>query len=651
MKKKIVILTSVAFSILFAGFVFAENKDPKFSILPNVLDVLSGSENRLSTFSSNGKSTGKILKRFKQQEILVKFKDNAGESVKEYAASSFSGKVLDRLSSHGLSRVSVRENSSVEEAIQEYSSHPDVEYAQPNYIYHVNAVPNDTNYSQLWGLKNIGQTVSPNTYSPKFALTHNPGTSGSDMDAENAWDVNTDCTSTIVAVIDTGVNYNHEDLSVNMWDGSSCVSETGAALGSCTHGYDYVSNDKLPMDLNGHGTHVAGTIGAKGNNALGTTGVCWAAKIMAVRILDESGSGNTADIIKGINFAVRNGAKILNLSLGGPDYDSAMRSEIAKAGTDYDALFVVAAGNETKDLGSSNTYPCEYSDSNILCVAAMDQAFSLAEFSNYDTTSTSVDIGAPGTNIRSSWAGLEATIPNDFNSWSHPLGTGSSWQVTSCLSTTMLILSTSCATVLAGTSNSGYMTNSDSFAFYAFGPAAFTNADTVTASLSMYIDVETGFDALLFYYGTSNGNPFGSTYLGALSMESNGALVSIDIPLPNCAGSSYCSFGAEFSSDNTINKAGVGLKSFTITTLDVNTTNQYNTINGTSMATPHVAGLATLLRAFNPKFTYKDTINAITSGGRTVSALSGKTKYGKTADANGAIRYLQNPTNLTLDVP
>ena len=120
------------------------------------------------------------------------------------------------------------------------------------------------------------------------------------MDIEAAWDYITDCSSMTVAVVDSGVNYNHTDLASNMWNG-------GASFPN--HGFNFVNNNNDPMDRNGHGTHVAGIIGAIGNNSLGTTGACWKASIMAVRVLDAAGSGTTATVISGVNFAVANGAR------------------------------------------------------------------------------------------------------------------------------------------------------------------------------------------------------------------------------------------------------------------------------------------------------------------------------------------------------
>src|SRR6266705_2422094 len=188
---------------------------------------------------------------------------------------------------------------------------------QPNYIYHAAAVPNDTQYAQLWAFKNTGQTITTGTYSPTN------GTTGDDMNIEPAWGHITDCSSVVVAVVDSGVNYTQEDLAANMWNGG---------FNFPNHGFDYVDSDNDPMDLNGHGTHVAGIIGAVGNNAKGTTGVCWTASIMAVRVLDATGSGSDVTIIQGIDFAITNSAKVINMSLGhGGPFSQAFSDAITSA--------------------------------------------------------------------------------------------------------------------------------------------------------------------------------------------------------------------------------------------------------------------------------------------------------------------------------
>src|SRR6267143_419402 len=296
--------------------------------------------------------------------------------------------------------VKLAAGQSVTEALVAYQNDPNVEAVQPNYIYHAAAVPVDTQYAQLWAFKNTGQTITTGTYSPMN------GTAGDDMNIERAWSHITDCSSVVVAVVDSGVNYNQEDLVANMWNGP----------GFPNHGWNYVNNNNDPMDLDGHGTHVAGIIGAAGNNGKGTTGVCWTASIMAVRVLDATGSGSDATIIQGIDFAIAHGARVISMSLGsdGP-LDPAFRDAITAAQTN-DIVVTVSAGNRAKDndaAGGAAHYPCNFTQPNLVCVAALDQNYALANFSNWGATS--VDVGAPGTNILSTWAGARFAVNDSFN--------------------------------------------------------------------------------------------------------------------------------------------------------------------------------------------------------------------------------------------
>ena len=179
-------------------------------------------------------------------------------------------------------------------------------YAEPNYRVHTTQLPNDPRYSELWGLENLGQTG---------------GALDVDIDAPEAWDVTTG-DHTLVAVIDTGVDYTHEDLAGNMWVNAGEVpgdgiDNDGNGFVDDVHGYDFVNNDGDPMDDQGHGTHVAGTIGAVGNNGVGIVGVNWNAQILAVKFLDASGSGTNADAVRAINYATQMGARISNNSWGG----------------------------------------------------------------------------------------------------------------------------------------------------------------------------------------------------------------------------------------------------------------------------------------------------------------------------------------------
>ena len=185
-----------------------------------------------------------------------------------------------------------------------------------------------------------------------------------------------------------------------MWDGSLCKSNTNAALGGCQHGYDFEDTDKIPLpSSNTHGTHVAGTIAAQKNNALGIAGVAPQTKIMAIK-----SSLTTDNIIMSMNFAKHNGAKIINASWGSDDPAFANDTLLINAIRDFPGIFITAAGNGGVDgIGDNNEsipfYPSSYNLSNIISVAATDQNDALAGFSNYGNVS--VDVGAPGANIYS----------------------------------------------------------------------------------------------------------------------------------------------------------------------------------------------------------------------------------------------------------
>jgi len=347
--------------------------------------------------ADNGKEFRKE-RNYVEGELLVRFRENTPYSVMLDTVQLSGSVKIREIDRKNIIHVKLKKGQTVEEAISDFESNPDVEYAQPNYIYRMMSTsPNDPYYSYQWGLKNTGQTVPNAVYN-----TNNPGIPGMDMDLELAWYAITDASSVIVAVVDSGVNYNHEDLSSNMWNGA------------VNHGYDFVDDDNDPMDLNGHGTHVAGTIGAVGNNYTGTTGVVWRAQIMAVRMADAMGYMTTANVISGIYYAVDNGARIINLSLGGTYYDQAQYDAINYARS-HGVLVVVAAGNSANNNdGGIHYYPSDFNLDNIVSVAALDQSYQLADFSNYGVIS--VDVGAPGTNIMSEWHGTGGLITDSLSS-------------------------------------------------------------------------------------------------------------------------------------------------------------------------------------------------------------------------------------------
>ena len=293
---------------------------------------------------------------------------------------------------------------SVEKAIETLQRLPFVDFVEPDYVIRAYMVPDDYYYTEglQWAPDNDGSFYL-NLWGP-FLGTLFPIKAGADIDANLAWDITTGSSDVIVAVIDTGVDYNHEDLAGNMW------SNTGSSSG--VHGYDFYNDDNNPMDEHGHGTHVAGTICAQGNNQVGVAGVAWQCQIMALRFLGADGSGYTSDAISALEYAVENGAKISNNSWGGePEFSNGLYAAIQSAAT-IGHLFIAAAGNGGSDgIGDNNDstadYPSSFDLDNIISVASTNANDDLSSFSNYG--SSRVDLGAPGEDIVSTY-----TIAGDY---------------------------------------------------------------------------------------------------------------------------------------------------------------------------------------------------------------------------------------------
>lgn len=342
---------------------------------------------------------GEAIVKFKEDRIDI---DQVGG---KNAVSSFADKQDvnndEIIAPENLAVVSSKSGESTEQLIDRLSADSRVEYVEPNYTRKIftdaRTVPDDTNFTSEWGLDNSGQTVNGTT-----------GVANADINAPEAWNIFTGNQNTIVAILDTGADITHPDLVGNLWDGSGgCVDNTGVTIvGGCPHhGWDFVNDDNDPTDDHGHGTHVAGIIGAKGNNAAGVTGVNWNVSLMIVKVGDADGYLSTANWIKGLNFAKENGAKIVNASFGGPDPSQAEYDALAN----FSGLFVAAAGNSHQNVDNPSTpnYPSGYAVtssvgvglSTIETVTATNSSDALASFSNYGVTS--IDVAAPGVDIYS----------------------------------------------------------------------------------------------------------------------------------------------------------------------------------------------------------------------------------------------------------
>lgn len=281
---------------------------------------------------------------------------------------------------------------SAADALTAYRQDPGVEYAEIDAVVRVlDTEPDDQKYGTLYGLRNI--------------------------DAPRAWDVSQGDPSSVVAVVDTGIDYGHPDLAGNLWVNPGEIAGNGIddddnGFADDVHGYDFVDEDGDPLDLHGHGTHVAGTIGAVGNNHLGVVGVNWSVRIMALRFLDAEGSGSISDAIRALDYAVQMGARVTNNSYGGGSESQAMREAIAAAQA-AGQLFVAAAGNDDRDNDVVAKYPSSYESDNVIAVAAVDENDVLADFSNRGVVS--VDLAAPGIDINSTMPTYDAWLTYDFS--------------------------------------------------------------------------------------------------------------------------------------------------------------------------------------------------------------------------------------------
>lgn len=304
-------------------------------------------------------------------------------------------------------------------AISTLAHNPMVEYAEPNFIYKVvggsTGLPNDAELGKLWGMINNGQRVEGD----------GGGILGKidvDIDADKAWQIETGSKEVVVAVIDTGVRWNLSDLQNNIFvneaelNGQPGVDDDANGCVDDVHGCDIAGKDGDPMDVYGHGTHVAGTIGAVGNNQEGVVGVAWNVRILPVRFLGDDGSGTLADAVKSIDYAVTMKANIMNNSWGGGGFSQALMDSIVRA-KDAGILFLAAAGNSSNDNDASPEYPASYAVDNVISVAAVDPQGMMADFSNWGKSS--VHIAAPGVNILSytmrglqSWSGTSMACPH-----------------------------------------------------------------------------------------------------------------------------------------------------------------------------------------------------------------------------------------------
>lgn len=330
---------------------------------------------------------------YAEAQIIVKYKTGVSSMSAARANARIGASTVKRFRSMpGVEAVRLTSGLTVEQAIERFEAMPEVAYAEPNFRVSVAAIdPDDPRYPDQWHLKNTGQ---------------DGGTVDADVDADLAWSYETGSASTRIGVIDTGVDYTHPDLDGNVWvnaaeqSGTPGADDDGNGYIDDIYGWDAVDDDGDAMDGHGHGTHVAGILGAEGNNADGVSGVSWDVSIVPIRVLDSYGSGTMVDVLEGFDYADALGIPVLNNSWGRSGGFSQAEYDAMAAMTE--TLFVCAAGNAGADTDTTPFYPASYDLANVLAVGASDSADAASWFSNYGATS--VDVFAPG-------SGINATIP------------------------------------------------------------------------------------------------------------------------------------------------------------------------------------------------------------------------------------------------
>jgi subtilisin family serine protease len=528
--------------------------------------------------------------QYVEGEAIVIFKPSADFAAAQQALKGHSlqfGRRFAFLSQHrqresGLVRA---HNRTAAQLIAELSADPEVELAEPNYLRWVSSsTPNDTLFPQLWGLQNTGQSVNGTA-----------GTPGDDIQFVSAWSMaRTSAPPAVVAVIDTGVDYTHPDLAPSMWTNpgetpANSVDDDANGYTDDVYGYDFADGIANPADSGFHGSHVSGTIAAAGNNLLGIIGINYQARIMALKASSDGDTLTSADIIEAIQYATMmktRGVNVvaINASFGGGGYNSTERAAIQAAGN-AGIIFCAAAGNSSLNHDVTPDYPSSYRLSNMIVVAATDQDDSLASFSDYGATT--VDLAAPGVNILS-------TVPAVVSTY---VALGSTTYTAQELTFSGYTTGITATIYDCGL---GYPTNF---------PAAVNNQIALISRGTLYFSekvanaMKAGARAAIIYNNASGA--FG----GTLQFASNW--------IPALA----------------ISQAdGLALKSLlpaTGTVVNaVDSSQSYQVLNGTSMATPHVAGAVAFAAMIFPSESVAQRIQRVLANVDTFAGLQGKVLTG-----------------------
>ena len=570
--------------------------------------------------------------KFVPGEAIVRFKTGTSGAERE-AARGRAGVEFKRSTRISQAQV-VEVKGSVRAAVERLEREATVAFAQPNYVYRASAAPpNDTRFPELWGLDNTGQTILGQA-----------GTPGVDVSALEAWDT-VKGAGTIIAILDTGVDKFHPDLIGNRWvndDGPGAGDDDGNGKVDDTFGFDFAAavDDNDPDDFNFHGTHVAGTAAAVDGNSSGIAGVAPDAQIMPVRVLDGDGTGSSSDIGDGIAYAAQEGADIVNLSLAGGGSSDPLMSAGVDVADALDTVVVAAAGNESSNNTTSPVFPCNLPQANLICVASIENDGTLSSFSNFSTTH--VDVGAPGGSILSALTDYDNLLPDSgFESGS----LAGNWS-TSGTATWGIANVGASGTKSATDSPAGPYANNANVLMTG-APRSLSGRKGCRFDFALRLDTEEGFD-YLDHFVTAGGTEYPALADRGFSGSSGGSFFGVETSLETLDGTASLTPNFQLLSDGTMTGDGAYVDNVMLGCRPASPTtegNGYHYLDGTSMATPHVAGVAALLREAGPLAPDNQIVQAIKESAVPMAALASKTTSGGRADAAAGITKLAELPN------
>jgi len=555
--------------------------------------------------------------------------------------------VIQVLPQSGVLHLRIPEGMNRLEAIELLESYPEIEYAEPNHRIRPLNQPNDPYFPRQWGLHNTGQDANGA-----------PGTADADVDAPEAWEFRTGSVDVVVAVIDTGVDYHHPDLEANIWrnpgeiEGNG-LDDDGNGYVDDVVGWDFVDEDADPADAyqlgseTGHGTQVAGTVAAVGNNAVGVAGLNWVSQVMVLRIMDAFGNGDTADAVRAVAYANQMGADVITMSWEDDGFSQSLKEAIAAS----EAVVVCGAGNAGTDNDTTPLYPASYDSPNIISVAASDPDDALPAWSNFG--STSVDVAAPGENIyttialrKSHW--LDTFDDGDISNWATG-GVNNSWGTTTEQADSGTHSLTESPAPPPGLH---YLPGTDSWArapaldlsqlsgtqlsFSLRGKSEFLD-DVLTLQISS--DGTTWSDQIVYQF------PFFWDGLDAVS-GGIGIWLPFSVDLGPLDGQSTVYIRFRFTSDaDGSTEDGWYIDDVEVSALssDYDGASEYGYQGGTSMSVPHVAGLAALIKAHKPSLSNLEIKGVIEQTVDKLPAFTGKVATGGRVNAAKAMDELYDP--------